>query len=208
MIRNAKILGLAVVAVLAMTAVMASTAGAAQFTASSYPVTLKGSQTESHKFSVGGGTVTCTEATFTGTGTAASNTQTVNATYHNCTAFGFINSTVTGFAPTGGCDYLFYAGGTTDLDCTSGDVKIDASLCSVTLESGKNQNLGSNTYTNDTPIVGDVTVDSNVTGIHAVVTSSFGCPIAGGTYTTASYTGKTRMEGTNSKGENVNIDVR
>jgi hypothetical protein len=206
MIRNAKILGLAIVAALALTAVMASAASAANFTAASYPVKISGTQSESHKFTVGGGTVTCTTATFAGEATAASATQTIVPSYSNCTAFGFVGATVTGFSSTG-CDYTFYAGGNVDLDCASGDVQIDAGTCTVTLQAANNQNLSKNTYTNDKPTAGKVTVDTAVGGIHANVTSGFGCPVAGGTYSNGTYTGTTVMEGKNSKGVAVAIDV-
>jgi hypothetical protein len=203
MIRNAKILGLAIVAALALTAVMASAASATNFTAASYPVKISGTQTESHKFTVGGGTVTCTTATFAGELTAASETLTINPTYSNCTAFGFIGAKVTGFSSTG-CDFKFYAGGATDLLCSSGDVVIDAGECSVTLSEQKN--LTKNTFTNNA--TGTVTVGTNVSGIHAVVTSTGFCPIGGGTYTNATYTGQTLVEGKNSKGVAVAIDVK
>jgi hypothetical protein len=203
MIRNAKILGLAIVAALALTAVMASAASATNFTAASYPVKITGSQTESHKFTVGGGTVTCKIATFTSEAAAASETLTVNAVYDECTAFGFVGAKVTGFSPTGGCDYKFYAGGRTDLLCSSGDVQIDAGTCTVTLNA--QENLNKNTFTNNAN--GTVTVGTNVSGIHAVVTSGFACPVAGGTYSNASYTGTSTVEGKNSKGVAIAIDV-
>jgi hypothetical protein len=220
MVRNAKVLGLAIVAALALTAVMASAASATNFTAASYPVKISGSQSESHKFTVGGGTVTCTTANFSGELGAASSSLTVDAVYQNCTAFGFVGAKVTGFTPEEGatCDYTFYAEdlnteggvvdkvGKADLDCTgSGDITIDAGTCSVTLQAANNQGLSRNTYTN-TP-AGKVTVDTNVSGIHAIVTSGFACPVAGGTYTNGTYTGTTIVEGKNSKGVAVAIDV-
>jgi hypothetical protein len=206
MIRNAKVLGLAIVAALALTAVMASAASATNFTAASYPVKISGTQSESHKFTVGGGTVTCTTATFSGEATAASETLTMVPTYSNCTAFGFVGAKVTGFSSTG-CDYTFYSGGNVDLDCASGHVTIDAGDCTVTLEPGKNQSLHENVYTNNTPTSGKVTVHSNVTGIHATVIDDGFCVITPGTYTNATYTGTTVVEGKNSKGVAVAIDV-
>jgi hypothetical protein len=206
MIRNAKVLGLAIVAALALTAVMASAASATNFTAATYPVKISGAQTETHKFTVGGGTVTCSTATFSGEASEASETLTIIPTYSNCTAFGFIGATVTGFSSTG-CDYLFHTNGVTDLKCTSGDVQIDAGDCRVTLEAANNQGLSSNTFTN-TP-AGKVTVDTKVSGIHAVVsTQGLGlCTVAPGTYANATYEGTTLVEGKNSKGVAVAIDV-
>ena len=210
MIRNAKILGLALVAVLALTAIAASSASALKFTANSYPVHLTGTQSGSHKFTVTGSTVTCTTATFTGSATGASTTQTMTPIYTGCTAFGFINSTVTGFPHTGGnCDYLFgeptsSAGvitGHAALTCASGDVQIDAGPCTVTLQPANNTTLKTNTYTLNTPAAGEITVDTNITNVHAEVTKSeFGCPISKGTHTNATYTGNTVVKGTNGGG--------
>jgi hypothetical protein len=208
MIRNAKVLGLALVAVLAMAAVVASSASAAEFTAASYPVTLSGTQSTAHKFTVGGSTVTCTTATFSGSASGPSPTQTMTPVYTGCTAFGFIGATVTGFPHTGGnCDYDFSANGETALTCASGDVTIDAGPCTATVTAPKNTNLKSNTFTNNTPAAGQVTVDTNVTNVHAEITKSeFGCPVAKGTYANSTYTGTTVVKGENG-GKAVSIDV-
>jgi hypothetical protein len=204
MIRNAKLLGLALIAVLALTALGSSSASAAKFTAAKYPVTLSGTQSTSHKLTVGGSTVTCTTATFKGEGKEASETQTIFATYTGCTAFGFINATVTGST----CDYLLNANGNIALNCTSGDVTVDAGPCTATLTAAKNQTLTSNTFTNNTPAAGQVTVDTNVTNAHAEITKSeFGCPVAKGTYATSTYTGSTVVKGTDSEGKADSIDV-
>jgi hypothetical protein len=166
-------------------------------------VTISGNQSAAHKFTVGGMTVTCTTATFSGTASAASATQTIDPTYTGCTASG-IKATVTGFNNTGhSCDYLFNANGETALNCPSGDVKIEAGPCTVTIEAVRNTNLKTNTYTNNTPGVGQITVDTNVTNIHAIVNSGFGCPVAGGTYTNAAYTGTTVISGKDNGGAAV-----
>ena len=89
MIRNLKALGLAVVAVLAMTALAAPASQAASFTAASYTATLEGEQlaAESHVFTLAGGrTVTCTSAKFKGTLAAPSSTATITPTYSSCHA--------------------------------------------------------------------------------------------------------------------------
>jgi len=111
-------------------------------------------------------------------------------TYSGCTAFGFINSTVTGFGSPG-CAWHYGANGSASLACTSGDVQIDAGPCTVTLESAKNQGLKSVTYTNNNPVFGRFTKHKQTTNLHAVVTSGFGCPIAAGTYTNGTWNGST-----------------
>src|SRR4051794_17703431 len=112
MIRNFKVMGLAMVAALALTAVAASAASAATtFHAEKAPVTVSGSQVTTHVFTTDPGTVTCTTATFSGTqSTTTTSTQTITPNYSGCTLktiFGNIAVSVD-FA-TSGCDYLFNA---------------------------------------------------------------------------------------------------
>jgi hypothetical protein len=209
MTRNMKTLGLVFAAILAMS-VVASPASALNFTAAKYPVTLSGNQAISHHFTVTGSTMSCSTTTFSGSATTASATQTFTPTYTGCNAFGFIGATVTGFPNTGGsCDYLLNANtGNFSLNCASGDVTIDAGPCTVTLTAAKNTSLTSSVYTNNTPAAGQITIDTNVTNIHAEVTKSeFGCPIVKGTHTNATYTGTTVVKGTDSMGNADAIDV-
>jgi hypothetical protein len=200
MIRKFKVLGLALVAVFAMSAVVASAASATNFTAASYPVTISGSQTTQHVFTAAGGETKCSTASFSGSATGASETQTITPTYEGCTSFG-ISSTVT----MNGCDYLFHAAasgsntGTVDLVCpTNKEVTIDVgSVCVIHIPPFTNK--GSITYTNN---AGDIDVSANETGITAKITrTSFFCPVAEQTVTNATYTGNTTMQGSS------NIDV-
>src|SRR4051812_5259414 len=141
MIRKFKTLGVAMFAVLALTAVGASAAHAetGKFTAGSYPATFT---TESAKgndtFITEAGTVEC-QSHFEGTLAEASTTVTVKATYTNCRAFGFLSATVN----MTGCDYLFHIEsaapsdsytGSSDLVCPAGvSVDIVASTCTATI---------------------------------------------------------------------------
>ncbi|HST70742.1 MAG TPA: hypothetical protein VLI94_13935 [Solirubrobacterales bacterium] len=100
MIRKFKALGLAMVAVLALSAIGVSTAQA-QFTASSYPATVTAtSELGNDVITTEGGSVEC-KSQFEGTLTEASNTLTVTPTYTNCKAFGFTSATVN----MNGCKY-------------------------------------------------------------------------------------------------------
>lgn len=109
MIRNLKVLGLALVAVFALSAVAASMASAAEFSAESVPVTLTGT-TESgvvEKFKTTAGSVEC-HGEYEGT-MATKPTTTVSiavkgGSYENCTALGFPGSTI----HMNGCTYLFH----------------------------------------------------------------------------------------------------
>jgi hypothetical protein len=179
--------------VLATAAVVAASASAAQFTAAKYPVTITGNQSTAHKFTIGGSSVTCTTTTFTGTASGPSATQTMTPTYSGCTAFGFINAQVT----INGCDMLVDASGHLKLVCPADkDIEIHGGPCTTTIHPANNGTLKTNTFTNNTPAAGQITLDTAVNNLHATVTSGFGCPVAGGTYANATYTGTTVLKGT------------
>jgi hypothetical protein len=100
MIRKFKALGLAMVAVLALSAIGASTAQA-QFTATSYPTTVTATSALGNDvITTEGGSVECASH-FVGTLTEASNSLTLTPTYTGCKAFGFLSATVS----TNGCTY-------------------------------------------------------------------------------------------------------
>jgi hypothetical protein len=217
MIRKARIIGIAVVAVLALSAVVASAASANTFMTknSVYPQTVEGSQSTAHVFTVTGQKVTCKTAKFKGTATAASSTQEVHPTYEGCTAFGFEASVTTT-----GCNYLFHlaAGGsgspqsgTVDIVCETGkSIVINAGFGTCEATVGAQTGLGGQTFTNTT--VGGVEkiiVGTSTTGITTNVTkSSFPCPLSTGLHNTANgdaatYTGET-LVGTAS-GEGITV---
>jgi hypothetical protein len=193
-----KMLGVAIVAALALSVV--ASASAAQFKGSTSPVTVSGAQSTTHKFTVEGSAVTCTTATFSSAPTAVPTSEVlITPVYKGCTAFGIAGATVS----MNGCQYKFHSGppGTVDLICSSGKTVIAVSTflgkCKVEIpgsNASKNQGLGGVTYTN-TP-AGKVTVGANVTTITAEVVESTGiCPLTKGTVNNASYSGDTIVEG-------------
>ena len=204
MIRNLKVLGLAFGALLALSAMMASAAVATpEFTASSYPAQVTGSNTKgSEVFTTEGGKVECNSHFVSHSLSAASSTLTVTPTYTNCEAFGFIEATVN----TEGCTYLFHVTEHvhqnspttttfwrlhTDVTCEAGkSIKITASTCKVEI---KPQN-GLTTVAVE-PIESNVTVEPNVEGIAYTVTQDgFLCPFGGtGNKTDGKYTGHVSM---------------
>ncbi len=107
--RNLKIIGLALVAVLALSAMFASAASAnPKFTAASYPQTLTTEDTgEEDLFTVSGSELTCSAEQFTGELKEASSELTVTPHYNNCKTKGaaFNNVTVT----TNNCTFIFTA---------------------------------------------------------------------------------------------------
>lgn len=205
MIRNLKALGLAVVAVLSMSAFVASAAQAEATTdkfkaeTGNYPVSFHGSSAAGNEvFTTEAGKVECASS-YTGSAGEAAQTVTSHPVYTGCKAFGFLEATVN----TTGCDYTFNL--TTkietdkyvahvDVHCESGkSIVITAATCEV--------NVGSHTGYTDvgievmTPASGhkDLTIDATVSGItYTVVKDGFGCPFNGtgakngGTYETGS----------------------
>jgi hypothetical protein len=118
MIRNIKALGLAVVAVLAMSAVVASAAQAAnQIQASEYPATVTGTQTGENVLSNGVRSVSCAKANLVGELAAASSTLTIAPEYSECTG----NANTTATVNTAGCTYTLHS---EEVTTTTGNGKV------------------------------------------------------------------------------------
>ena len=114
--RNFKALGLALVAVFAMSAVVASSASATSFTAVSYPQHLTAEDTAPpDTTTMGGNTVTCDDETFTSEITGQTTTLSFIPSFINCktegSAFNDVTKTVNG------CTFTFTAHGHITLDC-------------------------------------------------------------------------------------------
>jgi hypothetical protein len=213
MIRKSKALGLALVAVFAMSAVIASAASASTFHAAKYPVTLSGSQTTTHVFSASGTSVSCEKATFAGSASADSSEVTIHPTYSGCTAFGFVGATVN----TEECNYVFHSGattnekeeiyaGTTDVKCPAGQsIKVTASTCALEIKG----QTGLSSVSFDNNAAGTETVGANVEKIANTVTKDgFLCPLNGtGNFTDGKYTGTTLVQGKDSEGKTDAIKV-
>jgi len=207
MIRNLKALGLALVAVFAMSAIAASAASALEFTATNgnYPVKFSGTQpaAEPHAFTADGFTTECKVAEFNGTQKAKSSTSSATPTYKECEVAGsggFLSATVT----MNGCEYVFDVSGganaTVDLVCPAGkDVTIDAGSCVIHIAPFENKSHVN--MSNNKP---HIDAKPTVSGIHAVLTDAFLCPFEGNTTTT---TGTLTGGPVTLKGENEGIDV-
>jgi hypothetical protein len=192
MIRNLKTLGLALCAVLVLTAVAASAAAAeGKYTASAYPTTGTGTSAFGNDtFITAVGTVECA-VHFESTLTASSSSLTVKAAYTGCKFAGF-NATVN----MGSCAFLLTTPtgsnpdtGTAPLDiaCTSGAITVTAGPCTLTI--GPQGPLNHVSATNDTA-AGDVTAQADIPNSinYTVTVDNFGCPFAGtGVKTEASY---------------------
>jgi hypothetical protein len=206
--RNLKILGLAFVAVLAMSAVASASASAAQFMSEgnvSGNITADQESGNPHVFSVDGTEVKCTTAHFETMSPVASPTEqiTVHPEYSGCTAFGFLGAEVT----TTGCDYVLHANGTIDVVQGSGTptcngITVHAVTCTVVV--GTQSGLSAVSYENLSN--GTVRIKANVTGIKVNKTEDgFLCPLSGTGAGTGTYTGNTLAEGKDAGGAQVPI---
>jgi hypothetical protein len=207
MIRNLKSLGLALVAVLAMSAVVASAASAAvEFTGTG---TATGAQSAGNEtFTTTAGTVQCdshfaVEALGGGGLSGSAKEVTVVPSYSNCVAFGFLGADV----HENGCDYIFTATEKVSagvykhhvkVDCpTSKGIEITAATCTVEIPETGNSSLTTVKTTNIAG--GTVTVQPEVGGVTGNVTrDGFGCPFSGLGHTTGSYHGHVAIAGSSS----------
>lgn len=215
MTRNLKVLGLALVAMFAMSVVVASAASAAVFkNPEGKSAKIEASQIGTHVFSVEGSNVECENATFTSEGEVASGTTVVRVTpvYTGCKAFGFLNATIT----TTGCHYDIHM--TTETSsvtfdghiavvCTGANkITIVAGTCEATVGSqeGLTEVMSKNRPA-ETP--DDIVLEANVTGIKTnKVKDGFLCPLSGTGETTGTYVGDTKVIGKNG-GTQVDITV-
>lgn len=197
---NLKVLGLAVVAALALTAVVASGAQAAEFHSETTPTNLTGTSTGNHVFNAAGAKITCKNATFTGQQTGLVTSEvTVGATYSNC-SFLFFNVNVNMH----GCEYKFHSNNSVDVvggSCTG--ITYEGAGCKVVVPAQS----GLSTVGFATAGSGSsrtINVSPNVTGIK--YTSSGLCPENGTNLTNGKYeSGPTNVVGKNTGGTQVGI---
>jgi hypothetical protein len=187
-----RVLGLAFVAVIAFSAVVASAASALEFKAEKYPVTVHGTGSGiGEKFVTEAGAVECEVSHFHGVQTEAEHianpsTLTVHPEYTGCKAFGFLGATIT----TTGCNYLFHVASKTsvdnyalkvDVECSAGSsIKIVASTCSAEVKAQTGLSSVNVLDTTTASPKRDVDVTPAVKGIAYTVTNDgFLCPFNG-----------------------------
>jgi hypothetical protein len=121
MTRNLKALALCVVAILAMSALVASAAQAKNnITAGEYEADVTGTQVGVNTLSNGVREVACATASLTGKLAAASSTITITPAYENCTG----NASTTATVNVTGCDYLLHVEEETTATTGHGSVTI------------------------------------------------------------------------------------
>ena len=222
MTRNLKALGLALIAVFAMSALAVSSASAAtgNFTLEEAG-TLTGDQLgANHFFETGSGlTLTCTSSHFDGVGTqpASSNTATIKPTYSGCTT----KVSIFTFPATidfTSCDYTFYG---TESDVAIGcesegdtiDIKIyqnhtnhtaGTTLCELKVPAQTINNEGAVTYTNTSGSPKDIDVTASKAEFSMTRTGSSLC---GAENQTGKYTGNATVTAFDEEGTRIGGEV-
>jgi len=187
MTRNLKALGLALVAVFAMSALVAGVASAAEFHSEVETTTIKASQSNTHLFKTTAGEVTCLSATFEGKQTTkTASSITVTPTYKEC-HINFFGSKVSATVNMNGCDYTLYAAGTADITCPTKEAEVVAAGC--TIKVAGQTGLSSVSYSN---IAKHIDINASLGGIK-YSHSGFTCGTGSGTAGT--YNGTTTAEG-------------
>ena len=200
MIRNAKILGVALAAALALTAMTAVAASAhvpAKFTSPSGSATLTGAQSGAGDvFTVTAGTTTCEIATYAGSveGTESSTASAV-PTYKECNVKPIGAATIT----PNGCEYVFHADGTIDIECPgTSEITVVAKVLGITkctIHIPEQTGLKGATFANKAngDIEVSVSISSGITYSQTAGTGIGACSAAHDS--NGSYTGAALVEG-------------
>jgi len=200
MILKLKVLGLAVLAVLSVSAVVAASAQADTFTASKYPTPITSSSAIGNDiFKTEGGDVEC-DSHLRGSLASVSNSITMTGSYIECRAFGFLSATI--FM---GCDYVLHVNGELDIECpASNKIIITAGTCEVQI--GTQTGLSKVELSNGS---GDINAKANVSGIKYDVTKDgFGCPFSGtGEKTGGTYTQGSSVTVSATNGASIDIET-
>lgn len=209
MTNKLKVLGLALVAVFAMSAVAASAASANQFMSEGGgSTTVTATQVGEHVFTVDGASVTCEVATFSSVGEVASPATSVKVSpnYEECTAFTFFTAKI----QTEGCYYNLHVGatggieytGSLDLECEEGhEIVIAAGTCEAKVAGG--QEFSGIGYANAEG--GKVTIAAEVAGIAVNKTKDgFLCPFSGKGAAEGTYEGTTLAAGGS---DNITVEM-
>jgi hypothetical protein len=166
-----RIIGLAFVAVFALSAVAASAASAHTFKAEKSPVTVKAKAENAQGFKVASTVSVCKKAKFLGTGTSGAETLEVHPEYEECEVG--LEGTGKANVETTGCNYVFHAAapstseGSVDIKCEGTHViKVNVVKLGCEITVGPQTGLKKIEYVNEGALtLRKVKVNANVTGI-------------------------------------------
>lgn len=203
--KRIKTVGLIIGAALALTALGASSATAAQFRAEEYPTTVAGAQIT--EFALGtNGTKSpiktkCSKVTFAGVESEASSAMTVTPTLSGCKTAG-VSSTPS----VNSCYFVFHSTneeapfvGGVDVTCSKENDTIDFAVPGLecTIKIPAQNGLGSVAYSNSgSSRSRAITATLNLTGLRYIY-SGKGCPGGSGTFENGTYSGSAVFSGVN-----------
>ncbi len=197
-----KVLVLALGAMLALAAGQASSAGAVPLFHSEVSHTLgNGANVGDLVMTVNAGSIKCKKVTGTGTLSAATVTEaTSTPTYSECTAFGFVNTTI----DMNGCYNVITADIEVHLKCPEGQtMQVTAFNCWISIPpqsatSAEYETVGSGSSR-------EIVARESGEGIHYTQTSKSFPGCTAGTYTNGKASGEIKTKGTNTEGKQVGI---
>jgi len=206
MIRKLQSFALLLGALLALSGLMASAAGASVFTAEKVPATLTGVQDGPYKIEATGLAIECKSVAMQGT-VESTTVETVKIIplLSECSAFGFATATITGFGAEA-CYLVLHANGTGDLVCPAGkDVTLEAGTCTVHMPA--QNGVKTITFTKaEREGKSALTVDMALDNLHGTHTDGFLCPFnGGGTFTGTKASGTGLVWGENAEGAPIGI---
>lgn len=187
----------AVFALASLLALASQASATTFFDAGYYPAELKGAQTSTLVFKIDGQSAQCNTATFSGTQNEPAEAIELEATFSNCTAFGFAGATVAmntcKFKPNANNSTLGFVCGETPIKIKS---SVFGSTCEVQIGESGNTKLSkfSASTVNSTPKT--VSGKFEITGMTANKTADTGlCPLSGtGNTTNATLNGTISLE--------------
>lgn len=211
---KARLFGLTLAAVLAMSGVMAQLAQAGTFEAESYPVAIKGNQIEGkHLFKTVASELYCNTYDFQGELGEASNELALAATPKECSTLGILTMTV----EMNGCTFNFnvkeeISEGTVHIACPAGKEIVWKASNGCTARIPAQTIEAEVTLTNTaTKPAKTIRLTTNAGGIHYSIEKGSACvgAPASGSYTNGTYEGATTLTGENPKtSEAVGITVK
>jgi hypothetical protein len=199
---NMKVLGLALLAVFAMTGIAASAAHATKFTATSYPAILTFETDEQRVFTLGGTEITCRAPVSQITMSAAVEALSWNPIYEECkTKLGEIPFVVRGLAAEESCAWVFRTFGKLDLECEVNTVvEMESPYCLITIPTQTNHGTAEYTAKGSAPKQ-ELTIDESVKELQYTIDEIKFCKIhldgshePGKTYEDGKYTGSSTVK--------------
>lgn len=196
---------LAVVFALSALGALAASPATAEFKSSVEHTIHDGSQVGSDLFAFNAGGVSCSEISYSGTGSSkTSSTITLAPTYKGCTAFGFPGVTI----DVNGCQLVVGSAvtNTAAISCPGAPMEITGPSCTLTIAS--QSGLGSVSYVNEGAAPKrDIKVNFELSGIKYTQHGKGATPCTSATFSNGTYKGIATLTGTDTAGAQIDLWV-